>query len=324
MSALQDSITDVAGIKVGHWTDLEAGTGCTVVLCEQGAVPGVDVRGGAPGTRDTDITRPGYTARRIDGVVLAGGSTFGLAAVDGVMRWCEENGLGLPFGGHKVPVIAGAVIFDFNLIRSDVRPDAASGYAAALAASTGPPAEGTVGAGTGATVAGLLGREKRIKGGIGSASEDIGDGIIVAAIVAVNAAGAIYNGDGTILAGPRAVRGHFLDPLPGLKRLIEAPAEGNTTIAVVATNAVLSKEQANRIASIAHDGYARAIRPVHTLVDGDTIFCLATCERDLPTRAMIALETFAPIAVERAIRKAVLAATSLGGVPSLSEWRSLA
>jgi len=326
---LHDAITDVPGIKVGHWTDRRAATGCTVVLYEPGAMPGVDVRGAAPGTHETDLLRPGYAAQALHAVVLTGGSLFGLASITGVVRWCEENGVGITFGRQRVPIVSGAVVFDLNLGRADVRPTAESGYAAASAAKAGRVAEGSVGAGTGATVAKLMGANRNLKGGIGTASELLEDGIVVGAIVAVNAVGDIVDSrDGSLVAGPRGEAGAFLDTIAGLRTgsrqqpQTDGPPEGNTTIGVVATNARLTKEQANRLATIAHDGFARAIRPVHTSVDGDTVFVMATGERDIGAARTTALEAFAARAVERAIVKGVQTAKSLAGVPSVSEWRS--
>lgn len=315
-----DAITDVPGVKVGHWTDRRAATGCTVVVCEAGAIGGVDVRGGAPGTVYTDALRLGV---EVHAVLLTGGSVFGLEAASGVTRWCEERGIGMSFGNHRIPIVAGAVIFDLNLGRSDVRPDAAAGYAAAERAKGGRVAEGSVGAGTGATVAKLVGPRSRLKGGIGTASERFGDGLIVGALAVVNAIGDIIDSsDGSVVAGSSARDGGFTDSIEAIRRRPTQPAPGNTTNAVVATNAVLSTAQVNRLAAIAHDGMARAIRPVHTQGDGDTVFALATGEREISQPAMLALETFAALAVERAIVKGVRSATSLGGVRSVSDRQS--
>jgi L-aminopeptidase/D-esterase-like protein len=318
-----DAITDVAGIKVGHWTNRRAATGCTVVLCEKGAVPGVDVRGAAPGGHETDLLRPGFMVQAAHAIVLTGGSLFGMASIPGVVRWCEEQGIGIAFNRQRIPIVSGAVIFDLNTGRSDVRPDFDAGYAAAAATKRGRVAEGSIGAGTGATVAKLMGGDRALKGGVGTASEEFGDGLVVGALMVVNAVGDIMDG-AEVLAGPRGDGGAFLDSLASLRsRSRRTPVpEGNTTIGVVATNARLSKEQANRLATIAHDGMARAIRPVHTSADGDTVFALATGEREMALTRVTALETFTALAVERAIQKAVLAATSLAGVPSLTEWRS--
>ncbi|HXH20728.1 MAG TPA: P1 family peptidase [Dehalococcoidia bacterium] len=317
-----DSITDVSGLKVGHWTDRRAATGCTVVLCERGAVPGVDVRGAAPGSRETDLMRPGALVDQVHAVLLTGGSAFGLDAATGVMRWCEERGIGYRFGGACVPIVGAAVLFDLGIGRGAVRPDAAAGYAACRAARSGRIPEGSVGAGTGATVAKLGGPGTSLKGGIGTASEDAGSGIVVAALVAVNAAGEVVDStDGSIVAGSRSAGGGFAPAYDIIRRGAEPPPPGeNTTIGVVATNARLTKEQANRLAAVAHDGLARAIRPVHTMSDGDTIFSLATGDVDLPPRGQRAIEALGALAVERAIVKAVRAAKGLAGVPSAAEW----
>jgi L-aminopeptidase/D-esterase-like protein len=316
-----DAITDVAGIKVGHWTDLQGLTGCTVVLSEAGVVPGVDVRGGAPGTIETDLMRPGNVVNRVHGVLLSGGSAFGLAAQTGVVRWCEENGIGLEYAGQRIPIVPGAIIFDLGIGDAAARPGVEAGYAAAAAAKAGAVDEGSVGAGTGATVAKLMGHERWMKGGVGTASEELAGGLIVGAIVVVNAVGEVVDGrDGSVIAGPRADGGGFMDTLEGL-RAIEGDSVpgGNTTIGVIATNARLDKEQANRLASMGHNGLARAIRPVHTLADGDTLFVLATGEVPVEGRQMLALEAFAAFVVERAIVKAVRAATSLGGAPAIRD-----
>jgi L-aminopeptidase/D-esterase-like protein len=318
-----DAITDIPGIKVGHWTDRRAITGCTVVLCEAGAVGGVDVRGAAPGTRETDLLRPGNLVQTVNAIVLAGGSAFGLDAASGVMRWCEEHGIGLAFGGMRIPIVAAAILYDLGIGRSDVRPDAEAGYAAARMARRGRVTEGSVGVGTGATVAKAAGPGSSMKGGVGSASEDVGGGLLIGAIVAVNAAGEIVDSSqGRVIAAPRGEDGRFLDSLRLLsERIDDAPAPTNTTIGVVATNARLSKEQANRLAMVAQDGLARAIRPAHTMADGDTIFAMATGEKEVQVAGIRALEALAAKVVERAIVKGVLAAKSLGGIPSVSDWR---
>jgi L-aminopeptidase/D-esterase-like protein len=271
------------------------------------------------------MMRPGFTGAAVHAVTLSGGSLFGLASVDGVVRWCEEHGIGAQFANRCIPIVSGAIIFDLNIGNGDVRPDSAAGYKAAAAAKAGRVAEGSVGAGTGATVAGLLGQDRRLKGGLGTASEEIGGGIVIGALAVVNAVGEVVDSrNGRVVAGPRGEPGEFLDTLKGLRRgARSAPEPGQaTTIGVVATNAKLTKEQTNRLAAIAHDGLARAIRPAHTMVDGDTIFALATGERELGTGRMLQLEAFTPGVFERAILKAVLAATSLAGVPSASEWRA--
>jgi L-aminopeptidase/D-esterase-like protein len=317
----------VPGIRVGHWTDRRAATGCTVILCPpKGAVAGVDVQGGAPGTRETDLLRPGTLVERVHAIVLAGGSTFGLDAASGVMRYLEERGVGIEYGGVRVPIVPAAILFDLGVGRGDVRPTAESGFRAAKAAKAGRVEEGSVGAGTGATVAGAAGRERVLKGGIGTASERGPDGIIVGAVAAVNAAGDIIDPDsGRRVAGPRGDKpGTMLDgwKLISTGKTAEHQHGANTTLAVVATNAALSVEQANRLASAAHDGFARAIRPAHTMVDGDIVFTLATGDVSLASAAHVrAIEALAVRAVERAIVRGVTAATGLAGVPSVSEWR---
>ena len=317
-----DAITDVPGIKVGHWTDRSAATGCTVVIYEPGAMPGVDVRGASPGTYETDLMRPGFAATAVHAVFLTGGSLFGLSVGAGVTRWLEEQGAGVQFGGQTIPIVSGAVIFDLGIGGAGVRPTAESGYAAAAAAASGPVEQGSVGGGAGATVAKLAGQGRRFKSGVGSASEALADGLVVGAIVVVNAVGDVVNSDdGSIVAAPRGDNGAFIDTMESLRTGARRIPEGNTTIGVVATNATLSKEQANRLASAAHDGLARTIRPVHTTADGDTMFALATGEVELPPMRSVALEAFAVRAVERAVVRAVTSATSLAGVPSVSEWR---
>ena len=320
-----DAITDVPGIKVGHWTDLRAATGCTVVLCEAGAVGGVDVRGGGPGTRETDLLRPGDLVQEVHAVLLTGGSAFGLDAAGGVMRWCEEHGVGLAFGGavsRSSPARSSSTSVRRAAMCGRTRPRATRLPAAA---KDGRVAEGSVGAGTGATVArrwACRGDEGRHRHG----QRGRGVGLIVGAIVAVNAVGESrrQHERKSVVAGPRDSRGRFVPTRWTLSASGSDPPPGptNTTIGVVATNARLTKEQTNRLATVAHDGYARAIRPVHTLADGDTIFALATGERELKgTRTCDCSRRLRPLAVERAIVKGVLAAKSLGGVPSISEWR---
>src|SRR6266700_1028193 len=255
---MADSITDIPGIRVGHWTDLEAATGCTVVLCEQGAVAGVDVRGAAPATRETDLLRPGSLVGRAHAILLTGGSAFGLAAATGVMRFLEERGAGFSTQAGPVPIVPAAALFDLSIGRSDVRPDAESGYAACHAADE-TMVEGCVGAGTGATVAKLGGPGGAIKSGIGTACIELPNGTLVAALVAVNAVGGVYDPNtGAAVATPRTPMSAGT-PLGGT----------NTTIGVIATTARLDSAGVNRLALWGHDGLALAIRPAHTLFDGD-------------------------------------------------------
>ncbi len=323
-AAMNDAITDVAGILVGHWTDREAATGCTVVIPERGAMGGVEVRGGAPGTHETDPLLPGHWAPRVHAVLLSGGSAFGLAATAGVMRWLEEQGRGVSFGGLTIPLVPAAILFDLNVGRSDVRPGPEDGYAACQAARGGHVEQGSVGAGTGATVAKALGTEHAVKGGLGTASERGPGGLVVGAIVACNAAGGVVDPDtGELIAGPRLPEGGFEDPVEVLRQgrgLRQQPPQ-STTIAVVATNLELSKEQACRLAGAAHDGMARAVRPVHGLTDGDAVFALAT--GDLPTSPapLFAAEALAARALERAIRRSILLAEGLAGIPAVRDLR---
>lgn len=327
---LNNAITDVPGILVGHAQDDTALTGCTVILCEGGAVGGVDQRGGAPGTREVDALHPMHLVSKVHGVVLAGGSAFGLEAATGAMRYLEERGVGFDTRIAKVPIVPAAILFDLGIGKPDVRPDAAMGYLACQNASSVPPAEGNVGAGTGATVGKILGVGQCMKSGIGTASMEIGAGVIVGAIVAVNAFGDVIDpSSGTILAGARSkdvgplhigAPGYFADTLQVMQTLIGRTILGfgsreNTVIGMVATNARLDKEGANKVAQMAHDGLARVVRPAHTMLDGDTIFALATGEHsaDVTIVGAFAAEVFA-----QAILRAVRLASPVAGIPALS------
>lgn len=278
---MHNALTDIPGITVGHWTDLEAATGCTVILCPAGAVAGVDVRGGAPGTRETDLLNPVCTVEQIHALCLTGGSAYGLAAADGVMRWLEERGHGFDVRVARVPIVPTAVIFDLALGRADIRPDAAAGYAACEAANAGPGTEGNVGAGTGATVGKMLGYQYGMKGGLGTASRQMGDGVIVAALAVVNAAGDIVDPrSGQIIAGARRADGTgFADIMETLVggATVSPNSWGarNTTLGVVATNVALTKAGVTKMAQVAQTALARTIRPVHTLIDGDVVFGLS-------------------------------------------------
>jgi L-aminopeptidase/D-esterase-like protein len=333
MGRPHDSITDVPGILVGHAQDETALTGCTAVLCLKGAVAGVDQRGGAPGTRETDALRPMHLVRKIHAVMLSGGSAFGLDAASGAMKFLEEKRIGFPTGVVKVPIVASAILFDLAIGSSKIRPDAEMGYRACAAASVAPPADGNAGAGTGCTVGKIFGKGGSVKSGIGSASIDCGGGILVGALAAVNAFGDVIDPEnGEILAGARPVgtgplriggQDRFADTLAVMSthagRLILGLAEGgNTVIGVVATNALLSKEEVNKMAQMAQDGLARAVRPAHTMLDGDTIFALSTGTR----KANVSLiGAYAAEAFSRAIVKAVLAARSAGGLPAAIDLR---
>ena len=321
----RDTITDVPGIRVGHWTDRRAVTGCTVVLPDAPAVAGVDVRGGAPGTRETDLLRPGNLVQHVHAVLLAGGSAFGLDAASGVMRFLAERGRGYAFSRGVVPIVPAAILFDLGIGRADRWPEADAGYRAAASAKRSV-AEGSVGAGTGATVAKSLGPDRALKGGIGTASERSHDGLVAGAIAAVNVAGDIVDpATGAIVAGARRDDGSFEDAIEVLRegRLWQPEiAEQNTLLVVVATNGDLTKEQANRLAAVCHDGVARAVRPAHTQSDGDTIFTLATGARPLAGADYRALEALAARAVERAILRGVTTATTLGGIPAINDLSS--
>ena len=325
MNTRGTSITDIPGIRVGHQTNTDAATGCTVVLCENGAVGGVDVRGSAPGTRETDLLRPTALVSQVHAVLLSGGSAFGLAAATGVVRYLEAKGIGLQFGGATIPIVPAAILFDLGLIRGDIRPSAEDGESACLNASDAPPAQGSVGAGTGATVGKMLGIDRAMKGGIGTASISLGNGQTVGAMVAVNAIGGVYDArNGRIIAGPRAECGGILDAMDvAISPSTDAPKTAdasNTTIGVVATNAALNKEQANKLASAAQDGVALAVRPAHLMGDGDTMFTLATGANDADIN-MNRLLAAAVMCVSGAIVNAVTEADSLGGVPSVKKIR---
>jgi len=312
-----NAITDVAGIKVGHAQNVEAITGCTVVICEEGAVGGVDQRGGAPGTRETDLLRPMHLVEKVHAVLLAGGSAFGLDAASGVMSYLEERGIGFNTGVARVPIVPAAILFDLDLGDPKVRPDAAMGRAACEAASDSPPAQGSVGVGTGAQVGRIFGAASRMKGGVGTASVDLGGGLVVGALVAVNAFGDVVDPTtGQIIAGarkPPAGR-EFVDTQAVLRSFIGKAVSrlvlGSTVIGVVATNAKLSKEEANKVAQMAQDGIARTIRPAHTMLDGDTIFVLATGKKAANVNLIGA---YAAEAVAQAVVNGIREATSLGG-----------
>lgn len=312
-------LTDVAGLRVGHHTLASAPTGCSVVLCPPGgAVCGADVRGAAPGTRETDLLHSDNLVERVHALLLTGGSAFGLDAAGGVMRWLEAQGEGLPVGPARVPIVPAAVLFDLWL-EPGTRPDAAAGWAACEAACTQPEAEGNVGAGAGACVGKLFGIGRAMKGGIGSASIRA-HGVTVAAMVAVNAIGDVVDpATGQPLAGARSEDGLRLQHsarsiVEGLP--VRVPATGSaTTIGIVATDAVLTKPQANRLATVAHDGLARSIHPVHTMSDGDTLFALATGNAG-HAPPMTVLGTLAAEVVARAVLNAVRAATGLPGLPA--------
>ena len=327
---LKNSITDVPGIEVGQAQDLDALTGVSVVMCRKGAVGGVDQRGGAPGTRETDLLNPLNLVEKVHAIMLAGGSAFGLDAAGGVMKYLEEQSIGFDVGVARVPIVPAAILFDLALGSASVRPDAAMGYRAAAAASDAKPAEGNAGAGAGASVGKIFGNAGAMKSGIGTASIDIGGGIIVGALAAVNAYGDVLDPlTGRILAGARSTSlgplrlgspDYFADTLATMQTLAGRMIEGfamrsNTVIGVVATNAKLTKPEANKMAQMAQDGLARAIRPAHTMLDGDTIFALATGQKNADVSLVGA---FAAEAFAQACANAVRSATGAGGLPGLA------
>jgi L-aminopeptidase/D-esterase-like protein len=326
---VRDDISDVPGALVGHDTNLEAGTGCTVVLCSWPAVGGVDVRGGAPGTRETDLLDPRCMVSEVHAVLLTGGSAFGLDAATGVMGTLEARGVGFDTGVARVPIVPGAVLFDLGLGRADIRPDAAAGARAVAAAGEGAVLRGTVGAGTGATVGKLLGPAYSTKGGLGSASATTSDGAVVGALIAVNAGGDVYDpATGGLVAGTRdpSGQGWMAGRDAALSRGPAWPGT-NTTIGVVATDAPLSKAEANKLAQMAQDGLALAIRPTHTPFDGDTLFALSLAAPEVRAAhpggvgalVLAQLGALASTVVARAIVDAVRAATGLHGVPAARE-----
>jgi L-aminopeptidase/D-esterase-like protein len=316
------SLVDVPGIRVGHYTDLANITGCTVIIAPpEGAVAGVDVRGRAPATRETDLIRPGHLVERVHAVLLTGGSAFGLDAASGIMQFLDEHNIGLNVGVTRVPIVPAAALFDLAIGNPRGRPGAAAGYAACLAASNAVVEEGSVGAGTGASVGHLLGMEFAVKGGIGTASQKIGRDIVVAALVATNAFGdVVHPKSGAVIAGTRKPEtADWLDTGEAIKVMPSLPGSPitNTTIGVVATNALLTREQANVVAMMAHDGIARAIRPSHSMFDGDALFTLATGQ--VRNGDVTAIGHSASEVVAEAIVRGVRAATSLGGVPALRQ-----
>ena len=322
---VHNAITDVSGIKVGHYTDKEAATGCTVILCEEGVVAGVDVRGSAPGTRETDPLRPMSRMGQAHAILLSGGSAFGLEAASGVMRYLEERGYGHDVGVARVPIVPAAILFDLRIGSASVRPGPEEGYKACLAASSGPVAEGSVGAGTGATVGKILGPERMTKSGLGTASEKVGD-ITIGAIVAVNAVGDVVDPEtGEVIAGPRNIEdGGFFRTIDIMRKIRESKSAvpTNTTIGVVATDAWLNKEQVNKVAQMAHDGLARAIRPTHTMADGDAIFVLSTAKAgEAGVEDVSIIGSMAAEVMARAVVRAATEAETVAGVPAAKDVR---
>jgi L-aminopeptidase/D-esterase-like protein len=314
-------LTDIPGIKVGHVSDYEAITGCTAILCEQGAVAGVDIRGSASGTEETPALDPGHITPQVHGILLAGGSAFGLEAASGVRRYLEHRGVGFATGSANVPIVAAAILYDLGIGKPTVRPTLAMGEAAAAAATDAAVAEGCVGAGTGATVGKILGMKQAMKSGLGTLTVSLSGGLLVSALAAVNAVGDVRDPENRrILAGARKAPDsrEFLDTIDYMKRS-GAPsvdrAVKNTTLAVVATNARLNKVQARKLAQFAGLGMARTIYPVNTMADGDITFALSLGDRegDINVLGVAAAEALAG-----AILRAVKLARGMGGLPGLA------
>ena len=317
---MPDNLCDVPGVLVGHATDTEGATGCTAVLFEnpEGAIVGVDVRGSSPGTRETDRLGPVGAVRPTHGLLLTGGSAFGLAAADGVVRFLEEKGIGLDVGVARIPLVSAAVLFDVVIGDPAVRPDAEMGYRAASSATEGDFAQGSVGAGTGATVGKILGMDRAMKGGLGSASVRLEGGLVVGALAAVNAFGEVRDPwTRRVIAGPRLDDGTLGDTVELLPEAAVRLRWGeNTTLGIVATNARLTKPQANKVAQMAHDGLARAIYPVHTTVDGDVVFAASTGEVET---APDVVGAWGARVIEESIVRAVRAAEGMYGIPAAQD-----
>lgn len=317
---MPDNLCAVPGVLVGHATDPEGATGCTAILFERPAVVGVDVRGSSPGTRETDRLGPLGMVRDTHAVLLTGGSAFGLAAADGVVRFLEEKGVGLDVGVAKIPLVSAAVVFDLPPGSPDARPDATMGYKAATSATDGDFAQGSVGAGTGATVGKMLGPERMMKGGLGSAAVRLDGGLVVSALAVVNAAGDVRDGRGEILAGPRGDDGTLAD---SEELMVQAAARmrwgENTTLGVVATNGRLTKPEAVKVAQMGHDGLARAVRPVHTSVDGDAVFAASVGGPDRVETAPDVVGAWGAHVLQEAVLRGVRAARGMPGVPAHAE-----
>ena len=318
------SLTDVPGIQVGHFTHDKRPTGCTVVLTGEGAVAGVDVRGGGPGTRETDLLRPEMSVKQVHAVVLSGGSAYGLATADGVMRYLEEKGIGYRVGPAVVPIVPAAILFDLRVGDPSIRPDASSGRQAAQAATSDPVAQGNVGAGAGATVGKLLGPSRAMKGGLGSASIELPGGLVVGALAVVNAVGDIVDPDtGALLAGARTADGKALaNSMEQIRHghgLMESAEAQNTTIGVVAANVTWTQSQATKVAQMAHDGLARAIRPVHMPFDGDTVFAIGAGGRQIDRQALGYVGAVAADVMAQAVVSAVVHANGISGYPAYSD-----
>jgi L-aminopeptidase/D-esterase-like protein len=326
---LQNSITDVGNLLVGHAQDFEALTGCTVILAPKGAIAGVSQRGGAPGTRETDLLRPMHMVQKVHAILLAGGSAYGLDAAGGVMRWLENKKIGFKTQSAIVPIVPAAIIYDLGIGNPKIRPDAEMGFKACENASDLKPAEGNIGCGTGASVGKVLGMSQAMKAGVGTSSREIGNGAIIGAIAVVNAFGDIVDADSRkIIAGARSIKvfgsekgsqDYFADTLQVMNSIIgrgilSIAGKHNTVLGVIATNVKLSKDEANKFAESASDGITLAVRPAFTMLDGDTVFSLSAGNKKLDLNILCA---FAPLVFADAIRNAVLAAESIGDLPSI-------
>jgi L-aminopeptidase/D-esterase-like protein len=312
-------LTDIPGIRVGHASDFDALTGCTAIICESGAVGGADIRGSATGTAEMDTLSPGHVTERVHGIVLAGGSAFGLEAAAGVRRYLAQYGIGFDTGVARVPIVPSAILFDLGIGKPGVRPGREMGEAAASAATDRAVAEGCVGAGTGATVGKLFGMTRAMKSGIGSFTVELQDGVLVAALVAVNALGNVRDpASGLTIAGARASAAsmEMVDAEKAMRTGQVGEFGRNTTLAVVATNAQLNKVQAGKLAALASIGVVRSIAPVNTMFDGDVTFALSVgrTKANIDTLGVAAIE-----AVEQAILRAVRLARTMGGLPGLAD-----
>lgn len=316
-------ISDITGFKIGHAQNLKAGTGCTVIIADEGAVAGVDVRGGAPSTRETDLLDPKNLVEKIHAVVLSGGSAFGLDASSGVMKYLEVKEIGFDVQVTKVPIVCEASLFDLTFGDHTIRPDQQMGYEASINSEKAQDQQGNVGAGCGATIGKILGPKNAMKGGLGTFAVQI-DQLKIGAVVAVNCLGDIINKEGKIIAGALDdSHTNFIDTSSVMIENIEQKKNlfsGNTTIGTIITNAKLTKSNANKIASVAHNGYARSVRPVHSMFDGDTIFVMSTDEvdADLSTVGMLASDV-----MSEAVVSAVKNADSLHGVVSYEEFNNM-
>lgn len=327
-----DSIHKVPGFKIGQAQDFEALTGCTVILCDDGSIGGVDQRGGSPGTRETDLLRPLHMVETVNALLLTGGSAFGLDAAGGVMKYLEEHGKGINVGPTVVPIVPAAVLMDLGIGNPKVRPDLKMGYQACLNASDASPEQGNYGAGTGATVGKVLGINQAMKGGIGHAAVEIGGGVWIGAIVAVNAMGDIVDPESRkIIAGARTIKKSvikigdedlFANTLTIMasflgQKSMKIASKQNTVIGAVLTNAKLNKNETNKLAQSGQNGLVLSVQPSHTMFDGDTMFAVSSQKKSSDINAIAA---FAPLVVAQAIVNAICSAKSVGAIPAASDF----